>query len=58
MVLAANVNPNIIEVLWTDQADHFVMKPPMEELLANKEMFISSKAKFTFSGYAFAQAKK
>jgi len=58
MVLAANVNPNIIEVLWTDPTDHFIEKSPMDELLANKEMFLSSKAKFTFSGYAFAQAAK
>jgi len=58
MVLAANVNPNIIELLWTDPADHFVFKPPMDELLANRDLFLSSKAKFTFSGYAFAQAAK
>lgn len=58
MVLAANVNPNIIELLWTDPADHFVFKSPMEKLMANRDLFLSSKAKFTFSGYAFAQAAK
>ena len=58
MILAANVNPNIIEILWTDKADHYVSKYPMDELLQNKDMFISSKAKFTFSGYAFSQMAK
>lgn len=57
-LLAAQVNPNIIEVLWTDEADHFITSPLMEELLAYRHRFISSKAKFTFSGYAFAQAAK
>lgn len=58
MILAANVNPNIVELLWTDPSDHFIFKKPMDELLANRHLFLSSKAKFTFSGYAFAQAKK
>lgn len=58
MVLAANVNPNIVELLWTDPSDHFVYKSPMEKLMENRELFLSSKAKFTFSGYAFAQAAK
>jgi predicted nucleotidyltransferase len=58
MVLAANVNPNIIELLWTDPTDHFVCKHPMDKLIENRDLFLSSKAKFTFSGYAVAQAAK
>lgn len=58
MILAANVNPNIVELLWTDEDDHFVVKDPMEKLMAQRDLFLSSKAKFTFSGYAFAQAAK
>jgi hypothetical protein len=58
MVLAANVNPNIIELLWTDPNDHFIFNPPMDELMDNRDLFLSSKAKFTFAGYAYAQAKK
>jgi len=57
-ILAANVNPNIIELLWTDEGDRFVCKPLAAKLLQNRELFLSSKAKFTFSGYAFAQAAK
>lgn len=58
MVLAANVNPNIVELLWTDDGDRFVCEPAAVKLLQNRDMFLSSKAKFTFSGYAFAQAAK
>jgi predicted nucleotidyltransferase len=57
-LLAAEVNPNIIELLWTDPSHHFVKKPLMEKLLANREMFLSNKARYTFAGYACAQAKK
>ena len=58
MILAANVNPNIVELLWVDEADRFVVEPVAVKLLQNRDMFLSSKAKFTFSGYAFAQAAK
>jgi len=58
-ILAAEVNPNIIEILWTDPKDHFVFySPTMKEIIANRHLFLSNKAKFTFSGYAMAQAKK
>src|SRR6185503_11533669 len=57
-LLAAEVNPNIIELLWTDPKDHFVFKYPMEHIMQNRNLFLSNKAKFTFSGYACAQAKK
>ena len=58
MVLAANVNPNIIELLYVDPSDILVNSPTMEILLKNRELFLSSKAKFSFSGYAFSQLHK
>lgn len=58
MVLAANVNPNIVELLWTDPSDHFVCEPLMNRLFENRDRFLSSKAKFTFSGYAHSQLAK
>ena len=58
MILAANVNPNIVELLWTDPDDHYIYKNPMDELMENRDLFLSSKAKYTFSGYAHAQAAK
>lgn len=61
LVLAANVNPNIVELLFTDEGDHYIPfdgREVMKKLIANRDMFLSSKAKFTFTGYAFAQAAK
>ena len=57
-LLAAEVNPNVIELLFTLPEHHFIMHPIMENLLANRMMFVSNKARYTFAGYACAQAKK
>lgn len=57
-LLAAEVNPNIIELLWTDPKDHFVSKYPMDVIIENRNLFLSNKARYTFAGYACAQAKK
>ena len=56
--LAADCNPNIIELLWTDESDIRVCTPAMREVLRSRELFISKKAYHTFSGYAVAQIKK
>lgn len=56
--LAADCNPNIIEVLHVADEDVLVCDEFGEELRAQKYAFLSKKAKFTFSGYAFAQLKR
>lgn len=55
MALAADCNPNIIEVLWTEP---LVVTPLGERLRAARGLFLSKKAKHTFSGYALAQLKR
>ncbi len=57
-ILAANVNPNIIELLWTDPSDYLVIEPVFREMINRRTLFISTKAKFTFSGYACSQLAK
>lgn len=57
-LLAAEVNPNIIELLFTAPEHHFICEPLMAEVIANRELFLSNKARYTFAGYAVAQAKK
>jgi predicted nucleotidyltransferase len=57
-VLAANINPNIIELLWTHESDRLMFHKITNSLFEHRDLFLSSKAKFTFSGYAFAQAAK
>lgn len=58
MALAADCNPNIIEMLWTDPSDHLLLTSLGERLLAARSVFISKKAKHTFSGYALSQLKR
>lgn len=56
--LAADCNPNVIEVLFTDPADILYITPLGEKLREIGPLFLSTKAKFTFSGYAVSQLKR
>lgn len=56
--LAADCNPNIIEVLHTDPSDHFIVTPIGQKILDNKDAFLSKKMKFTFMGYSISQLKR
>jgi predicted nucleotidyltransferase len=56
--LAADCNPNIIEVLWTDPNDWIEYNRFGIELHELRGQFISKKARHTFAGYAHAQLKR
>jgi predicted nucleotidyltransferase len=56
--LAADCNPNIIEVLHTDPSDHFVVDSIGREILDHKDDFLSKKIKHTFLGYSVSQLKR
>lgn len=56
--LATDCNPNIIEVLWTDPSDWLQVAQPGLALVEARSLFLSRKAKHTFSGYAAAQLKR
>lgn len=56
--LAADCNPNIIEVLHVDDSDVVKIDQFGEHLRSIRDHFISKKAKHTFSGYAHAQLKR
>lgn len=58
MKLAADCNPNIIEVLFCDESDIIKMDEFGKWLRDIRHEFLSKKAKFTFSGYAHAQLKR
>lgn len=58
MKLVLNCNPNIIELLWTDDSAIEHRTPAYEHLRAHREQLLSKKAAFTFTGYAFAQLKR
>lgn len=56
--LAADCNPNIIEVLWTADEDVLFFNGFGQTLVKLRQDFLSQKAKHTFSGYAMAQLKR
>jgi len=58
MKLAADCNPNIIEILFTDPEDWIFETEIFNKLWAHRELFLSRKARFTFSGYAHQQLKR
>ena len=58
MGLAADCNPNALEILFVDEEDRLKVRPVAEKLLARRELFLSKKARHTFSGYAVAQLKR
>lgn len=56
--LASQCNPNIIEVLHTDESDILYINPLGEELRAYGSKFLSQRAYKTFTGYANSQLKR
>jgi len=56
--LAADANPNALEILFTDPSDHLHVTPFGDRLLSIRRMFLSKKAKHTLSGYAISQLKR
>jgi predicted nucleotidyltransferase len=56
--LACDVNPNVIELLYTDPSDHLYMDPAWQPMLDVRDSFLSQRARHTFSGYALSQLKR
>ena len=56
--LCADANPNIFDILCTPTDKCIYINDKGKELLDNKHLFLSSKLKFTFSGYAISQLNK
>ena len=58
VALAADCNPNILDVLFCRDAEVRQMSVIGARLRENRDLFLSSKVKHTFSGYAAAQLKR
>lgn len=56
--LSYECNPNTLEILFTDEQDHFYVSKVGKLLLDNREIFLSKRVKFTFQGYANEQMKR
>lgn len=56
--LAVQNNPNVLEILFTDEADHIHVTKVGQEMLSHREEFISKAAKQRFIGYTRQQAHR
>lgn len=56
--LASDNNPNIMDTLCVPKDKCLYINYKGEELIDNRKLFLSSKLKFTFSGYAISQLSK
>lgn len=55
MFLATQANPNILELLFVPDDCIIEMSPVMERIRDSRNMFLSKKVLFTFTGYAHSQ---
>ena len=53
--LAASANPTILETLFVSESDILYMHPLGIKLRDNRDLFLSTKVKHSFSGYAYSQ---
>lgn len=58
MKLCLDCNPNIVETLWVDHRDVVEDSEAYQLLRLHRSKLLSSKAAFTFSGYAVSQLKR
>jgi uncharacterized protein len=56
--MASSCNPNIIEILFTKEADWFFVNTYWKIFVDQRQMFVTKVAKDSFSGYAMAQLKR
>jgi len=56
--LCLDANPNIIELLFVPQNAILFSAPSWEQIIANRELFLSTKVIHTFAGYAYQQLSK
>lgn len=56
--LMSNCNPNMLELLFTEEKFYRKSTPYWEMVLSHKDKFLSKKVRYTYTGYAFAQLKR
>ena len=56
--LAADANPNLLEILFCDDRDVLFTSALLQPLVAARELFLSRKCKHTYCGYAVSQLKR
>lgn len=56
--LLLRANPTLLELLFTDPADHEIVTPAGERLLAARDHFVTRQVADTFGGYARGQLER
>ena len=56
--LAANNNPNILELLFVEDEDILFKDSRWETLREHRQLFLSQKCRHTYTGYAMSQLKR
>jgi uncharacterized protein len=56
--LAADCNPNALEIIFTEPEDHIIETPVALKLLEKRDLFLSQRAKYSLAGYAHAQMRR
>ena len=56
--LASDCNPNILDIIFCRDEEVLLQTPTGKIIRDNRDLFLSAKAKHTFSGYAMAQLKR
>lgn len=58
VVLLADCNPSMLDMLGLREEDYFILDDTGRELLDNQDMFYSKRAQVAFGGYATAQLRR
>lgn len=58
ILLALACNPNILELLFVNQGDIMYMDSLGQELRKHRQLFLSKKCYYTYTGYAVGQLKR
>ena len=56
--LVTEANPNLLELLYTDQSNILIETKYWKKIIANRHLFLSKKVMHTFQGYSFSQLKR
>ena len=51
-------SPNMFDLLYAPESAYIKTSPEWEEVMANRDLFISKKCRYTFSGYAISQLRR
>jgi uncharacterized protein len=55
MKLCTDSNPNLVEILFVPDSNILFKNEKWDNLISHRDLFLSKKAKFTFTGFGFSQ---